>query len=218
MLKKTLLVLCSAALAFLVTASGTYGITSDLGQHIQNLENRKKEAQKSLERLHAMKKVIEDEIGTIFAEIGLSGMDTIPKIGYLKTHAQGFVSAPSGWIVHSPGRHWVLDTDKLRKEYEQAGFYTPEEIDQIVSYHQAYVQNHGFTDTYSEQFAKLAEAKAQLRKINQFIERKEKELQEIELAIKGPSSSTERPAPTGGGMGIGDIMESQDGNGGGGGY
>lgn len=186
---------------------------STIGEHMAKLEADKKKKEKQLENLKQLENILENEIGKIKARIAHSAMNTAPKIGRTKANAQGFVTATGG-ITHSPNQRWTLDADKLRKEYENAGIYTSEEIDTIVTFHESYNQNQGFTAECTEILSQWAEAEAQLRTIKKYIERKEQEIQEVENAIRGPSASGTGAGAGGGSGGSG----GGGGGGGGGGY
>ena len=199
---KRILVTLLCAVAFFCIASPQLLCASAIGEHMENLEKQKKQKQVELARLEELAKIIQDEIGTTKAQMAQNAMNTAPKIGYQKTNAQGLVTTTGG-IVHGPSKHWVLDLDALRKEYEQADIYTPSEITAIIEYHKAYVQNKGFTAECSEYMAKMAESNAQLRTIKKYIERKKAEIKEIENALTGSSSSSSSGGSGGGNDGGG---------------
>ncbi len=178
-----------------------------IGEHKQQMETDKKKKEKELSHLEDLGKMVADEIAVAKAEMAQSMSDTVQKVGKSKTSPDGLVTTTGG-IVHSPKERWVLDVKKLRKEYENAGIYTKDEIDTIVEFHEAYVSNKGFTAGIAEQLAKVAEGKAQQRAIQKYIDRKKQEIQEIEKALQGSASD-------GGGGGGGG---SDGGGGGSGGY
>jgi len=168
-----------------------------LGEQLQQLEAQKQQKEKELARLKGMEKMIENDIATTKALMAQSVVNTVPKIGYMKANAQGFVT-PSTGIVHSPTQNWTLDTVRLRKTYEQSKLYTTDEINTIITYHKAYVQNQGFTAGCSEFLAKMAEGTAQLRSIQKYISRKQDEIDELDNLIQGINRPPANVPGTGG--------------------
>lgn len=160
---------------------------SKLGEHFKNLEAEKSKKEKELKRLEDLAKAVENEIGSAKAEMAKNMMSTVEQVGRSKANPEGLVMTGGG-IMHSPSKHWKLDAKKLRKQYEQAGIYKPEEIDVIIEFHKSYVQNQGFTAGIAEQLAKVAEATAQKRTIEKYISRKKDEIDELDNAIRGTTS------------------------------
>lgn len=205
-MKNFIIVRVLAVVAGLLLMGSAAAGAAELGEKMADLDSQVKKKTKELANLQELHKIVEDEIGTIKAQIGQSGSSQAAKIGPNKDPG-GFVTTAGG-VTHGWSKHWVLDKQKLRKEYEAAGIYTPDEIDSIVEYHEAYVQNQGFTAECSENLAKLAECAAQKRAIEKYIERKQAEIRELELAGQGTTSDEVMGAGGGG----------SDGGGGGGGY
>jgi hypothetical protein len=159
---------------------------SKIGEHMQDMETQKAKKEKELKNLEDLEKVVADQIAEAKAEMAQNMLSTMEKVGRTKTTPDGLVTTGGG-IMHSPSQHWKLDVNRLRKEYESAGIYKPEEIDTIIEFHKSYVQNQGFTAGIAEQLAKVAEATAQQRTIQKYISRKKQEIQELENAIQGSS-------------------------------
>ncbi len=178
---------------------------SKIGEHMDQLEVDKAKKEKELKNLEKLEEIVANQIGAAKAEMAQNMTNTVQQVGHSKADPNGLVTT-SGGIVHGPSKHWKLNTKKLRKEYENAGIYTPDEIDVIVEFHQSYVANQGFTAGIAEQLAKVAEAKAQQRTIQKYIARKKQEIHDLENAIQGTSS------------GDGDDGSGGGGGGGGGGY
>ncbi|MFZ7128040.1 MAG: hypothetical protein ACOWWM_17920 [Desulfobacterales bacterium] len=192
------------ALLMLVLVLGSTDLrAASIADAAQQLENSRKQKEKELKNLQELENIIESEIGTAKAQLAQSVTSTVPKIGKVKSDPSGLVTI-AGPVTHRPNGGWTLDANKLRKEYELAGIYTKDEIDDIVGFHESYNQNQGFTTEIAEHLAKIAEGKAQQRTLQKYIERKKQEIREIENALTGPS-----PDEGGGGDG---------GGGGGGGY
>ncbi len=162
--------------------------TSQIGQHMSDLEAQKQKKAKELQNLKNLKKIVNDQIATAKAEMAQNMTSTVEKVGRVKADPNGLVTTAGG-VSHSPSKHWKMNFENLRKEYENAGIYKPDEIDTIIEFHKSYVQNQGFTAGIAEQLAQVAEATAQKRTIEGYIERKEKEIAEVENAIKGAASA-----------------------------
>jgi septal ring factor EnvC (AmiA/AmiB activator) len=160
---------------------------SKIGENMKQLEADKAKKEKELKNLEKLEEIVDNEIGTAKAEMAQNMNNTVQKVGHSKANPDGLVTT-SGGIVHSPSKHWKLNVNNLRKEYENAGIYTPDEIDVIVEFHKSYVANQGFTAGIAEQLAKVAEATAQKRTIQKYIARKKQEIDELENAIRGTSS------------------------------
>lgn len=179
-----------------------------LGEHMQEMEKTKEKKLKELSRLEELEKIVADEIASAKAEMAQNMSNTVQNVGRSKKNPEGLVTTTGG-VVHSPKQNWVLDKERLRKEYENTGIYTADEIDTIVEFHDAYTQNRGFTAGIAEQLARVAEAKAQQRTIQKYIAVKKQEIRELENALQGSSSGTVSSGGSGGDGG---------GGGGGGGY
>lgn len=201
-MKKVLLIVISIAVAFGLNPCLHAMPTSSIGQHMQKVETDKKKKEKELQNLEALKEIVANEIAVNKAEMAQNMSNTVQQVGKSKSDPNGLVTTAGG-IVHGPSQHWVLDVKKLRKEYEQAGIYTASEIDVIVGYHEAYVQNQGFTGGIAEQLAKIAEATAQKRTIEKYIDRKKKEIRELDNTLRGSSAASGNGDGGGGGGGGG---------------
>ena len=160
---------------------------SKIGENMKQLEVDKAKKEKELKNLEKLEEMVANEIGVAKAEMAQNMTSTVQKVGHSKANPDGLVTT-SGGIVHRPSKHWKLNVQNLRKEYENAGIYTPDEIDVIVEFHQSYVANQGFTAGIAEQLAKVAEGKAQQRTIQKYIARKKQEIHDLENAIRGTSS------------------------------
>jgi hypothetical protein len=160
---------------------------SKIGEHMAQLKADKAKKEKELKNLEKLEEIVANQIGTAKAEMAQNMTNTVQQVGHSKANPEGLVTT-SGGIVHSPSKHWKLNIKSLRKEYENAGIYTPDEIDVIVEFHQSYVANQGFTAGIAEQLAKVAEGKAQQRTIQKYIARKKQEIAELENAMQGTST------------------------------
>lgn len=173
---------------------------SVISEHTQQMEKTKAKKMKELSRLEELENIVANEIGTAKAEMAQNMSNTVQNVGKSKVSPEGLVTT-SGGVVHSPKQDWVLDADKLRQEYKNAGIYTQDEIDTIVEFHKAYVKNRGFTAGIAEQLARVAEAKAQQRTIQKYIALKKQEIQQLENALQGSSPDASSAASEGGGGG-----------------
>ena len=160
---------------------------SKIGEHMEQMEADKAKKEKELKNLEQLENIVANEIGAAKAEMAQNMTNTVQHLGHSKANPEGLVTT-SGGVVHSPSKHWKLNVKSLRKEYENAGIYTPDEIETIVEFHKSYVANQGFTAGIAEQLAKVAEATAQQRTIQKYITRKKQEIHELENAIRGTSS------------------------------
>jgi len=196
-------ILCALLLAiflFGTVASLHAAPLSKTGQHMKMMEEKKAKKQKELKNLEKLEEIVGNQVASAKAEMAKNMMSTMEKVGRVKTDPNGLVMTGGG-IMHSPSKRWKLNVQRLRKEYENAGIYTPDEINDIVDFHQSYVENQGFTAGISEQLAKVAEAKAQQRTIQKYIARKIKEIEELESALNGLSSGGGGSGSGGGGDG-----------------